>query len=126
VRPIQRDFAPLPPSAGGTGFAFPATRLNQTAAELRRLSEFRRRLIRVGRSPRFQPSTQEFVMNWDQVKGNWKQMKGKVQQQWGKLTDDDLDRIDGKREELAGRIQERYGYEKEQADKEIERFCGTC
>lgn len=69
---------------------------------------------------------QEFVMNWDQVKGNWKQMKGKVQQQWGKLTDDDLDRIDGKREELAGRIQERYGYEKEQADKEIERFCGTC
>jgi uncharacterized protein YjbJ (UPF0337 family) len=65
-------------------------------------------------------------MNWDQVKGNWKQFKGKIQQQWGKLTNDDLDRIEGKQEELVGRLQARYGYEKEQAEKELERFCTEC
>jgi uncharacterized protein YjbJ (UPF0337 family) len=61
-------------------------------------------------------------MNWDQVAGNWKQFKGKIRQQWGKLTDDDLDLIDGKQEELIGRVQARYGYEKEQAEEELERF----
>lgn len=65
-------------------------------------------------------------MNWDQVKGNWKQFKGQVKQQWGKLTDDDLTRIAGKREELAGRIQERYGWAKDQAEKEIDAFCDKC
>ena len=59
-------------------------------------------------------------MNWDQIEGNWMKAKGKLRQQWGKLTDDDLARISGKREELAGRLQQRYGYAKEQADREIE------
>ena len=65
-------------------------------------------------------------MNWDQVKGNWKEFKGQVKQQWGKLTDDDLTQIDGKREELVGRIQSRYGYEKDQAEKELDTFCSSC
>jgi uncharacterized protein YjbJ (UPF0337 family) len=60
------------------------------------------------------------VMNWDQIEGHWMKAKGKLRQQWGKLTDDDLARISGKREELAGRLQERYGYAKEQADREID------
>jgi uncharacterized protein YjbJ (UPF0337 family) len=60
------------------------------------------------------------AMNWDQIEGNWMKAKGKLRQQWGKLTDDDLALINGKREELAGRLQERYGYQKEQAEKEID------
>ena len=59
-------------------------------------------------------------MNWDRVGGNWKQFKGKVKEQWGKLTDDDLDVIEGKRTELAGRLQERYGYAKDEAEKQID------
>jgi uncharacterized protein YjbJ (UPF0337 family) len=59
-------------------------------------------------------------MNWDQIAGNWKQATGKVKQQWAKLTDDDLAQINGKREELSGRLQARYGYAKDQADKEID------
>jgi uncharacterized protein YjbJ (UPF0337 family) len=59
-------------------------------------------------------------MNWDQIKGNWKQTKGEVQKQWGKLTNDDLDVVEGERTKLAGRLQERYGYAKEQANKEID------
>jgi uncharacterized protein YjbJ (UPF0337 family) len=60
------------------------------------------------------------AMNWDRIEGNWKQFKGKAQQQWGKLTDDDLDVVEGKRTELAGRLQQRYGYAKDQAEREID------
>ena len=61
-------------------------------------------------------------MNWDQVEGNWKQMRGQAQQKWGKLTDDDLDVIAGKRDVLVGRLQERYGYKKEEAEREADTF----
>jgi uncharacterized protein YjbJ (UPF0337 family) len=59
-------------------------------------------------------------MNWDRIEGNWKEFKGKAKQQWGKLTDDDLSYINGRRDELSGRIQQRYGYAKDQADREID------
>ncbi|WP_301213568.1 CsbD family protein [Yersinia sp. 22-579] len=58
-------------------------------------------------------------MNKDQADGNWKQFKGKVKEKWGKLTDDDLTVIEGKRDHLVGKIQEKYGYQKEQAEKEV-------
>lgn len=58
-------------------------------------------------------------MNKDQADGNWKQFKGKVKEQWGKLTDDDLTVVEGKRDQLVGKIQERYGYQKDQAEKEL-------
>ena len=61
-------------------------------------------------------------MNWDQVEGNWMQFKGKVRQQWGKLTDDDIARINGKHDELLGILQQRYGYAKEQAQKEVDNW----
>ncbi len=60
-------------------------------------------------------------MNTDTIKGNWKQLKGKVKEQWGKLTDDDLTVINGQSEQLVGKLQERYGYSKEQAQREVER-----
>jgi len=59
-------------------------------------------------------------MNWDRVEGNWKEFEGKVQQKWAKLTDDDLALVKGKRTELAGRLQQRYGYQKDQAEREID------
>lgn len=59
-------------------------------------------------------------MNWDQIEGNWKQFKGRAKQQWGKLTDDDVDRLAGRRDELIGKIQERYGYRREQAEREVD------
>ncbi len=64
-------------------------------------------------------------MNWDILKGNWKQWTGKLKAKWGKLTDDDLTSIAGKRDQLLGKLQERYGYQKEQAEKEVDAFIGT-
>ena len=60
------------------------------------------------------------VMTWDIVAGNWKQFTGRVKQKWGQLTDDELAQVNGKREELEGMLQARYGYSKEQAQKEID------
>ena len=61
-------------------------------------------------------------MNWDPVKGSWKQFKGQVKERWGKLTDDDLKVIEGKKDQLVGKIQERYGYSKEQAEREVDDY----
>ncbi|MCX8958804.1 CsbD family protein [Erwinia psidii] len=58
-------------------------------------------------------------MNKDEASGNWKQVKGKVKEKWGKLTDDDITVLEGKRDQLVGKIQERYGYAKDQAEKEV-------
>lgn len=66
----------------------------------------------------------EKYMNWDQVEGNWEQFKGKVKETWGKLTDDDISTIKGQQQVLQGKIQERYGYAKDVAEKEIEKFVG--
>lgn len=61
-------------------------------------------------------------MNDDILSGKWNQLKGKVKQQWGELTDDDLDRISGKRDEIVGLVQERYGWERERAEAEMDKF----
>ena len=54
------------------------------------------------------------MMNKDEIGGNWKQFKGKAKEKWGNMTV-----IEGKRDQLVGRIQERYGYAKDQAEKEV-------
>lgn len=64
-------------------------------------------------------------MNWDQISGNWKQFKGKVKEKWGKLTDDDLTTIGGKKDQLAGKLQEHYGFQKAQAERELDEFART-
>lgn len=65
-------------------------------------------------------------MNWDEIKGSWTELKGKVKQRWGRFTDDDLIEIDGKREQLIGCVQKRYGRAREEAEQEVEEFCGAC
>ena len=62
------------------------------------------------------------AINSDVLKGKWQQLKGEARIQWGKLTDDDLDQIQGNIEKLAGKLQERYGYERAEADREVEDF----
>ena len=61
-------------------------------------------------------------MNWDQIKGDWKQITGNVKEKWGKLTDNELTTIAGQRDQMVGILQERYGYAKEQAEKELDEF----
>jgi len=64
-------------------------------------------------------------MDWDRIEGNWKQCSGKVKEKWGQLTDDDLSKINGRRDQLEGIIQQRYGYAKDQARDEVDRWSNT-
>lgn len=61
-------------------------------------------------------------MNNDRMGGAWHQLKGKVKEQWGKLTDDDLLQLDGHSEKLAGKLQERYGYARDEAERQVREF----
>jgi uncharacterized protein YjbJ (UPF0337 family) len=57
---------------------------------------------------------------WDVIKGKWNQLKGDARVQWGKLTDDDWDQIAGHKDKLVGRLQERYGWEKNEAERNVD------
>ncbi len=61
-------------------------------------------------------------MNEDILKGKWKQLKGSLREKWGKLTDSDYEQIAGNKDKLIGRLQERYGYGREEAEREVRDF----
>jgi uncharacterized protein YjbJ (UPF0337 family) len=69
---------------------------------------------------------QEKNMNTSTITGNWKEFKGKLKEQWGKLTDNDLAVIEGRTERLAGLLEKRYGWSKEEAEKNAENFFRDC
>jgi uncharacterized protein YjbJ (UPF0337 family) len=64
-------------------------------------------------------------MNWDTLAGKWRELSGTVKSKWGKLTDDDLQMIGGKKDVLVGRLQQRYGFKRDQAEREVDDFLGT-
>ncbi|MBW8824132.1 MAG: CsbD family protein [Xanthomonadales bacterium] len=64
-------------------------------------------------------------MNKDIISGKWEQVKGSAQTKWGKLTNDDLDIAQGDAKYLAGRLQERYGWQQDQAQREVDEFQKT-
>jgi len=58
-------------------------------------------------------------------KGSWNELKGKLKQKYAQLTDDDLAQVNGNREQLEGILQKRYGYAKDQAKQELDRWSDT-
>ena len=62
------------------------------------------------------------AMNWDQIKGDWNQLSIKLKEKWNKLTDSDLKSISGNQLKLAVVLQDRYGYDRDQAYKELDKF----
>jgi len=61
-------------------------------------------------------------MNTDILEGKWKQIRGEIRETWGELTDDELDQIAGKRDKLAGKLQEKYGWSRDEAERQIDDF----
>jgi uncharacterized protein YjbJ (UPF0337 family) len=61
-------------------------------------------------------------MIWYQLAGDWQQFTGMVKEKWSKLTDADLVTFGGGSAQLSGLLQKKYGYAKEQAEKEISEF----
>lgn len=65
-------------------------------------------------------------MNWEQATNNWDAIKGKVKANWAMLTTNDVDSIKGEKEKLITKLTERYGYTRERAEREFERFMTSC
>ena len=61
-------------------------------------------------------------MQWDQIEDNWKIYRGHIKQEWGQLTDEDLNIISGKRDQLIGRLQNRYGFPRNEAERQVVNF----
>ena len=61
-------------------------------------------------------------MTWYQMANDWQQFTAIVKEEWDKLTDDDLTTFGGQSDQLAGILQKKYGYAREQAEKEITEF----
>ena len=64
--------------------------------------------------------------NWYAIKGKWKQLKGEARRQWGKLTDSDWEEIAGEKDKFLGKLQERYGWSREQAERDAENYFSHC
>jgi len=64
-------------------------------------------------------------VNPEILKGKWNEMKGDIRARWSKLTDEDMTHIQGQAEKMIGKLQERYGYKREQAEKEINEFLNS-
>ena len=63
-------------------------------------------------------------MNKDTPKNDWKYLRSEAKQRWGALTDHDLDMVSEKPDQLQGLLQAKYGYTREQAEKEIDLLLG--
>ena len=61
-------------------------------------------------------------MSKDIMQDKWRQLRDAIGQRWGALTEKDLDTIVGKLDKLLVLLQARYGYTKEEAEKEIDLF----
>ena len=61
-------------------------------------------------------------MNKDVAAGNFTAMKGRIKRQWTKLTDSEIDEIEGDATVLAAKLQERYGWERDEAERQVKDF----
>ncbi|TKW67701.1 MAG: hypothetical protein DI616_05145 [Paracoccus denitrificans] len=61
-------------------------------------------------------------MEWDRVAKNWLKLREDIQDKWSELSDEEIDIVAGNRERLAGKLQEKYGWTREHAEGEVDRF----
>ncbi|MBC7714622.1 MAG: CsbD family protein [Rhizobacter sp.] len=61
-------------------------------------------------------------MNTQIAEGSLKDLKGSLKQTWSKLTDDDLTYLDGGADQIIGKVQKAYGFTKERAEEEFDKF----
>jgi uncharacterized protein YjbJ (UPF0337 family) len=54
--------------------------------------------------------------------GDWRTFTVMVKEKWGKLTDEDLTTFSGSSDQLASLLQRKYGYARDQAEREINEF----
>jgi uncharacterized protein YjbJ (UPF0337 family) len=58
----------------------------------------------------------------DVIVGKWDPMRGKIKERWAGITDFDLDHAPARRTGLVELVQEKYGYTRDKAEDEVDRF----
>lgn len=61
-------------------------------------------------------------MNQITWQGKLRQLRGEFKREWGKFTHDDRRRIEGEFDRIVGQMQQNYGYSRERAVHELERY----
>lgn len=61
-------------------------------------------------------------MNKTAFEGKLRKTRGKLKGQWAQLTSDEIGQLDASFDQMIGLFQERYGYTKERASREVDRF----
>lgn len=64
-------------------------------------------------------------MSWNEISKQWPMEKSRLQGSWDKLTAEDLDAIQGDRSKLADRLCGHYGWEADEANRQIETQIGV-
>jgi uncharacterized protein YjbJ (UPF0337 family) len=59
-------------------------------------------------------------MKWNDIESHWPDLRQRARRHWFHLTQDDVEMISGAREELVERVQDRYGFSREEAEKEVD------
>jgi uncharacterized protein YjbJ (UPF0337 family) len=61
-------------------------------------------------------------MNTEYTRGNFQRIKGRIKHQWGRLTEEEIEKVAGNVEILASKLQECYGWEREEAERQVRDF----
>ena len=59
-------------------------------------------------------------MKWNDIEDHWPDLRQRARRHWFHLTQADVEEISGARGELVKRVQERYGFSREEAEKEVD------
>ncbi len=57
--------------------------------------------------------------NWSLIEATWRQWKSQCLAWWGRLTETEWDELDGDREKLLELLQLKYGWSRDEAEKEV-------
>jgi uncharacterized protein YjbJ (UPF0337 family) len=57
-------------------------------------------------------------LDMESMSNNWNELKSKIRTKWNKLTDSDVDSFNEDPERIPTGLQSRYGYSKDEADRE--------
>lgn len=58
--------------------------------------------------------------NMSQV--SFRNIKGRIKQRWRRLSDEEIDELEGRAEVLASKLQECYGWDREEAERQVREF----
>jgi uncharacterized protein YjbJ (UPF0337 family) len=58
----------------------------------------------------------------DVIERKWVQVRNKIHARWGKITEEDIEKINGNLNRFIATLQARYGYAKEEAEDQVQRY----